>query len=68
MWKEAGARPQGCRGVWGNRTAVGLTTCGGLQEEAGGGRDAEYGIGIIATREGNYQIPRCVHRERNGPL
>ena len=49
VWKEAGARPQGCMGVWVNRTAVGLTTCGGRQEEAGAGRDADYGIGIIAT-------------------
>ena len=68
VWKEAGARSQGCMGVWVNRTAVGLTTCGGRWEEAGGGRDADYGIGIIATRGGNYQIPRCVRRERNGPL
>ena len=68
VWKEEGARAQGCMGVWVNRTAVGLTTCGGRQDLDGGGRDADYGIGIIGTREGNYQIPRCVHRERNAAL
>ena len=49
VWMEAGARSQGCMGVWVNRTAVGLTTCGGRQDLDGGGRDADYGIGIIAT-------------------
>ena len=50
VWKEEGARSQGCMGVWVNRTAVGLTTCGGRQDPrpmAVGMSD--YGIGIIAT-------------------
>ena len=68
-WKEEGARSQGCMGVWVNRTAVGLTTCGGREEaRASGGRDADYGIGIIGTNWCNHQIPRCVRRERNASL
>ena len=45
-----GCAPAGGHGGVVNRTAVGLTTCGGRQEaRASGGRDADYGIGIIAT-------------------